>query len=205
MIKKIILALTGYKLIDQMSGLWRHSYRGMEKKEIVFADYSRYDIFYNEKKNHYKMIAYGYKPFVHFLNSELGMILETVNLKLGDGLINYTDTTQDYFFHKEQLLDYINTGVGEVTLDHPSQLLIIKFELDQSKEYVLSFQDQNKKMIELINNFKNTTLLPDGVEIFEQHDNILITSEGFYVCTAKEKLNMTDNGRTEENSNEEED
>ena len=72
----ILLTLRGYKLIDEVSALWKVQYKNMSGKDVTLVEYSNYKIFYNEKRDLYKMTIHGFKPIKHYLHGELSLIID---------------------------------------------------------------------------------------------------------------------------------
>lgn len=199
--KKILLAIQGYKLLDEVSGLWKVQYKDMSGKDIVLVEYSNYQVYYNYKKDLYRLVLKGFKPMKHYLYGELVAMIDFLNLKPENDYFGFSETAQDYFLQKEGLFQLINTGFGDakVSRENP-ELVILRFDLDQDKEYIMTMRDTTPIMKEILQNFKKSGLLVKGIEIYEEHDNILITSEGYYVCTPKTTLNKLNNGDSEEDN-----
>lgn len=197
--KKILLAIQGYKLLDEVSGLWKVQYKDMSGKDIVFVEYSNYQVYYNHKKDLYRLVLKGFKPRKHYLYGELVTMIDFLNLKPENDYFGFSETAQDYFLQKEGLFQLMNTGFGDVKVSSENpELVILRFDLDQDKEYIMTMRDTTPIMKEILQNFKKSGLLVKGIEIYEEHDNILITSEGYYVCTSKTTLNKLNNGDSEE-------
>ena len=202
--KKLLLAIQGYKLIDEISGMWKIQYKNMSGKDIVMVEYSKFWIYYNEKKDLYKMVRGGFKPFQHFLNGELMIMLDFINMKPENDYIGFSETVQDYFTQKESLFHVMSTGFGEVkATPENSELIILRFELNQDKEYIMSMREDDQLMGKILQDFKKSGLLSKGIEIYEEHNNILITSDGYYVCTHKSIFNKLDNDSKEEDEDQE--
>ena len=195
MIKKLILFLKGYKKIDELSGLWKHSYQNPNGKDTSIMSYSVYAIYYNEKKDKYKLILSGFEPHKHYLNTNLNILIDSLNFKIDE--INYTETTQDYFVEKSVILNHVMSNFNEVkTYGDDDSIIVLKFDLQNNKSYIMGFKDENPTLKEIVLSFKDSDLFPKTAEIYEEIDNIIITSEGYFIATEKKnlsKLNKEDN------------
>ena len=195
--KKTPLTQRGYKKIDQISGLWKHTYVNMQGKEVVLADYAYYDIFYNEDDDIYEVEMRGFRPQQHYLNGEVVMMINFLNTKPENDFIIFSRSSTDYFLQKESLINFITAGFGEVKeVKEEPDLVVLKFGLEQDKEFIMTLRINNPIMTQVIQNFKKS--LKDVVEIYEELDNILITSDGYFVCTEKsnmKKINRDDEGK----------
>ena len=135
----ILLALRGYKLIDEISALWKVQYKNMSGKDVTFVEYSIYKIFYNEKRDLYKMTIHGFKPIKHYLHGELSLIIDFLNNKPENDFFDFTESIQDYYIQKENLMNLINTKYGEIkTSDKDSNLIILRFDLNTDREFIMS-------------------------------------------------------------------
>ena len=186
----ILLALRGYKLIDEISALWKVQYKNMSGKDVTFVEYSIYKIFYNERRDLYKMTIHGFKPIKHYLHGELSLIIDFLNNKPENDFFDFTESIQDYYIQKENLMNLINTKYGEIkTSDEDSSLIILRFDLNTDREFIMSLRNEDQSMGSNLKSFKNTELSSKNIEIYEEFNNILITSDGYYVCTNAEFLN----------------
>ena len=186
----ILLALRGYKLIDEISALWKVQYKNMSGKDVTLVEYSIYKIFYNERRDLYKMTIHGFKPIKHYLHGELSLIIDFLNNKPENDYFDFYESIQDYFIQKENLMNLINTKYGEIkTTNTESNLIILRFELNSDREFIMSLRNDDPTMGSNLKSFKNSDLLPKDIEIYEEFNNVLITSEGYYVCTNAEFLN----------------
>lgn len=196
----ILLSLRGYKLIDEISALWKIQYKNMSGKDISFVEYSIYKIFYNEKLDRYKMTIHGFKPIKHYLHGELSLIIDFLNNKPENDYFDFYESIQDYFIQKENLMNLINTKYGEIkTTNTESNLIILRFELNSDREFIMSLRNDDPTMGSNLKSFKNSDLLPKDIEIYEEFNNVLITSEGYYVCTNAEFLNKLGGNERKEN------
>lgn len=196
----ILLALRGYKLIDEISALWKIQYKNMSGKDVSFVEYSVYKIFYNEKLDLYKMTTHGFKPIKHYLHGELSLIIDFLNNKPENDFFDFYESIQDYFIQKENLMNLINTKYGEIkTTNTDSNLIILRFELNSDREFIMSLRNEDPAMGSNLKSFKNSELLPKDIEIYEEFNNILISSEGYYVCTNAEFLNKLGGNERKEN------
>lgn len=187
--KMLALRVQGYKKIDRIQGLWKHSTAGLSGVEINIADYSFYDVYYNSRKDKYKILMSGFKPFQHYLGSELQEIVAYLNWKPHTDVFNHT--IHDYFEQKEELMNFISTGYNEITNLPDSEYAIVKFELTVDRETVMNLRSNAPEMKTAIQAFKKEGLAK-GEEVYEEVDNILITSSGYYVCTLKSNLSFKD-------------
>ena len=186
----ILLALRGYKLIDEISALWKVQYKNMSGKDVTLVEYSNYKIFYNERRDLYKMTIHGFKPIKHYLHGELSLIIDFLNNKPENDFFDFTESIQDYYIQKENLMNLINTKYGEIkTSDEDSSLIILRFDLNTDREFIMSLRNEDQSMGSNLKSFKNTELSSKNIEIYEEFNNILITSDGYYVCTNAEFLN----------------
>ena len=162
----------------------------MSGKDITLVEYSYYKIFYNEKRDLYKMTIHGFKPIKHYLHGELSLIIDFLNNKPENDFFEFSESIQDYFIQKENLMNLINTKYGEIkTTDTESNLIILRFELNSDREFIMSLRDEDPVMGSTLKSFKNTELSSKNIEIYEEFNNVLITSDGYYVCTNAESLN----------------
>lgn len=188
--KKILYWLQGYKKIDEIAGLWQVSFKEFQGNETRFADYSIYSIYYNSKKDMYKLQMSGFRPMKHFLNTELRILIEYLNHKENEEDTLFYNTVEDYFTEKDNLFMLLSTPLGKVgSTNYDNNLMIIKFELDQNKEYIMQLRNSDVNMVKTIKSLKNSDVIPKGTEIYEELDNILITSDGYYVCTTNYMIN----------------
>lgn len=157
--------------------------------------YSVYAIYYNEKKDKYKLILSGFEPHKHYLNTNLNILIDSLNFKIDE--INYTETTQDYFVEKSVILNHVMSNFNEVkTYGDDDSIIVLKFDLQNNKSYIMGFKDENPTLKEIVLSFKDSDLFPKTAEIYEEIDNIIITSEGYFIATEKKnlsKLNKEDN------------
>ena len=196
----ILLALRGYKLIDEISALWKVQYKNMSGKDVTLVEYSIYKIFYNERRDLYKMTIHGFKPIKHYLHGELSLIIDFLNSKPENEFFDFYESIQDYFIQKENLMNLINTKYGEIkTTNTDSNLIILRFELNSDREFIMSLRNDDPTMGSNLKSFKNSDLLPKDIEIYEEFNNVLITSEGYYVCTNAEFLNKLGGNERKEN------
>lgn len=197
MINKLFLWIRGYKRIDQIKGLWSLSHADISGKLILFAEYSVYDIYYNERRDWYKMTKSGFNPTNHTLHRELLMTLEFLNYKPKNPYYVFSENMSDYFIQRDEIINSMNydfSDVNEVGQTEDTELVILRFELTNDKSYILKMKDNTPDKVKAIQAYKQTLLKKEGLEIYEEVDNILITSEGYYVCTHKGILtqNMPD-------------
>lgn len=186
----ILLTLRGYKLIDEISALWKVQYKNMSGKDVTLVEYSNYKIFYNERRDLYKMTIHGFKPIKHYLHGELSLIIDFLNNKPENDFFDFSESIQDYYIQKENLMNLINTKYGEIkTSDEDSSLIILRFDLNSDREFIMSLRNEDQAMGSNLKSFKNTELSSKDIEIYEEFNNILITSDGYYVCTNAKFLN----------------
>ena len=188
MIEKLLLTIQGYKKIDQLSGLWKHSYTATNGKDVVLMSYANYDIYYNSRKNFYKLYTSGFLPMKHMLSSRVRIILEALNYNTVD--FDFTNTAQDWFLEKEVMMRMLSGNyrlVGE-TSDGNLEAIILGFDLTQTKEFVMKYKDSSEYMVNILKTFIESDAFPKSAEIYEKIDNIVITSEGYYVATYKKEL-----------------
>ena len=186
----ILLTLKGYKLIDEISALWKIQYKNMSGRDVTLVEYSTYKIFYNERRDLYKMTIHGFKPIKHYLHGELSLIIDFLNNKPENDFFEFYESIQDYYIQKENLMNLINTKYGEIkTSDEDSSLIILRFDLNTDREFIMSLRNEDQSMGSNLKSFKNTELSSKDIEIYEEFNNILITSDGYYVCTNAEFLN----------------
>ena len=186
----ILLTLRGYKLIDEISALWKVQYKNMSGKDVTLVEYSNYKIFYNERRDLYKMTIHGFKPIKHYLHGELSLIIDFLNNKPENDFFDFSESIQDYYIQKENLMNLINTKYGEIkTSDEDSSLIILRFGLNSDREFIMSLRNEDQAMGSNLKSFKNTELSSKDIEIYEEFNNILITSDGYYVCTNAKFLN----------------
>lgn len=196
----ILLSLRGYKLIDEISALWKIQYKNMSGKDITFVEYSVYKIFYNERLDRYKMTTHGFKPIKHYLHGELSLIIDFLNNKPENEYFDFYGSIQDYFIQKENLMNLISTKYGEIkTTNTESNLIILRFELNSDREFIMTLRNEDPAMGSNLKSFKNGDLFPKDIEIYEEFNNVLITSEGYYVCTNAEFLNKLGGDERKEN------
>ena len=196
----ILLTLKGYKLIDEISALWKIQYKNMSGKDVTFVEYSVYKIFYNERLDRYKMTTQGFKPIKHYLHGELSLIIDFLNNKPENEYFDFYGSIQDYYIQKENLMNLINTKYGEIkTTDTESNLIILRFELNSDREFIMTLRNEDPAMGSNLKSFKNGDLFPKDIEIYEEFNNVLITSEGYYVCTNAEFLNKLGGDERKEN------
>lgn len=201
--KRLILKLQGYKLIDVVSGEWTHSYLNIEGEEIFYVDYSYYEIYYNSKKDKYKMLLKGYKPYTHFLHMELNAIIDFVNMKPSTAKINFTKTSQDYFFQRTQLFQLIEDGLDnpyETTYnDVGEQVRILRMDLEHYKNHLDKIRKEDSKLVRKMQEYKEEVLIKRGeIDIWQDLGNVIVTSEGCYFTAYNRDLRQSD-GSDEEN------
>lgn len=196
MIKKIILRIFGYRYIDRISGLWKHSFKTHDGKETAIMSYAHYDVYYSSKRDRYVLDTSGFEPLKHILNSRLRVILEGLNDKDPD--FPYMENIQDYFIQKEVLLNYLQAGFGDVSSVEGSDLIILRFDLEQKKEFIMKFRDPNPLLITALEGMMKSATFPSSAEVYEKIDNIAITSEGYFVATQRENLNRLESKDEEE-------
>ena len=195
----ILITLKGYKLIDEISALWKIQYKNMSGKDVTFVEYSTYKIFYNERRDLYKMTIHGFKPIKHYLHGELSLIIDFLNNKPENDFFDFSESIQDYYIQKENLMNLINTKYGEIkTSNEDSNLIILRFDLNSDREFIMSLRNEDQSMGSNLKSFKNSELSSKNIEIYEEFNNILITSDGYYVCTNAEFLNKLGGNEGEE-------
>ena len=95
-----------------------------------------------------------------------------------------------YIYTLEHPITKENTKYGEIkTSDEDSSLIILRFDLNTDREFIMSLRNEDQSMGSNLKSFKNTELSSKNIEIYEEFNNILITSDGYYVCTNAEFLN----------------
>lgn len=193
--KKILLYLKGYRKIDRLVGLWRHSYKDFNLKDVVFADYAKYDVYYNEKSDFYKVLLSGFRPLEHFLNGEIVIMLGFLNIKPENEYIKFSKSVQDYFIQKESLLNTI--GSEEEENNEGSDFIVMRFSLEQDKSIVTALQSDDLQMVRIIQNFKK--YLSNNIEVYEEFDNVLVTSEGYYISAHRSALQQLKKDSNDEN------
>lgn len=188
--KKLILKLRGYTLIDEIAGLWKLSYQTFEGNNVYTADYAIYQVYYNKKKDHYSMVSGGFRPIKHFLSGDLQCMVDFLNTKPENIYTEFSHSVNDYFTQKDALLELMDMQYQQVDAEKTNvELIILRYELDQNRDDVMELRDSAPIMKQVLQNYKKSNLLPNNTEIYEEFDNIIVTSEGYFVCTHKENIN----------------
>lgn len=61
-------------------------------------------------------------------------------------------------------------------------IVILTADLAEDKNQILKSEKKDKFLIEGIEEFHFTDLEPRNIEVFEKHNNIYITEEGYYLA-----------------------
>lgn len=86
-------------------------------------------------------------------------------------------------------IGYLDEDTGNIfpILTLVKEIIILKSELKSKKENVFKSLNNNLLLVNSINEFK-IKLKNNGIEIFEQNENILITEDGYYLAVFKESI-----------------
>ena len=189
--KKLMLALQGYKQIDEMEGEWSHIYVDINGEDVCLLDYATYQIFYNARKDKYKMLIKGFKPFHHFLYTELISIIDFLNLKPVESQFKFFHSYNDYFVQRNILLKAIE---GELTIEFnnvseaSTKINIMRLKLTNYKEVLDTIKSEDPKLIQKMQEYKKQVLLKTtGLDIWQDIGNVIITSEGCYYSVYNEE------------------
>lgn len=195
---RLINFLQGYVIVDSIVALWRLQHQ-VGDRQVSLAEYSKYVIYYNERLDKYRLCLGGFRPMRHMLYSDMKYLIDFLNNKPESEIFNYT--VRDYFDQKDTLFSMLEMemSVGEVIEDEEnSELVVIKFELKQNRDFIMRLRDSDELKVEVIKKFKKSNYLPKNVEVYEELDNILVTSEGYFVCIEKEFLSKIEDDEAEE-------
>lgn len=78
--------------------------------------------------------------------------------------------------------------MDEITVTDNS-IIIISADLSSKKENVLKSKSDDEALIDAMDEYVKK-FKTDDVEIFEQHNNILITEQGYYLSVFARDLNL---------------
>lgn len=185
---RFILRLLGYELLDEIVGLWKHSYKNFIGEEVIFADYAKYRIYYNVKKDKYRLFKGGYKPLTHCLNDEIEMMICYLNMKPKNEYQEFFNNKSDYFTAKEFTMTSLRQSEVPEMESNEAGLVIIRFGLDVSREEVFKMHDISPVKKRVLQEFKESKFISRSADVYEEKDNILITSDGYYICTEKDNV-----------------
>lgn len=200
MIKHILLYLQGYKFIDVINAEWELSHQTLDGVDVKMTEYCAYNIYYNERVDKYKVIPKGIKCIEHSMYREVCMIIDFLNIKPDTEGVNFFNTSGDYFAQRESLMMLID--LPKVRMEIPfdmdtlpdsttkSNLIIVKIPLEVPKSHLEELLDEGVRLSQTLENFKGSGLVPKNIDIYSQEKNMLITSEGYYLCVDKSKQSL---------------
>lgn len=190
--KKLLLLLRGYKQIDEVEAEWTHNHIDLNGEDLSLVDYATYMIFYNSRKDKYEMLHKGFRPFNHFMYTELMAIIEFINRKPEDSVFRFFNTPRDYFVQRGVLFQMIE---GDFTVDfnqvyqpEDTKTRIMRVKLTHYKEILDSIKSEDSKLIQKMQEYKQQVLLTtQGLDIWQDLGNVIITSEGCYYSMYNEE------------------
>jgi hypothetical protein len=207
--KKLLLQLQGYKLIDIVAGEWSHLFLDVEGSDITFIDYSYYHVFYHPKKDKYKFSLSGFRPMMHCMYGELNSIIDFINMKPEGAQINFTKTSQDYFFQKNELFKMVdsNLEININTINNNSesdnQVRVLRMDLEHYKNFLESITIDDAKLVKVMQTYKKEVLAKKTeIEIYQDLGNVVITSEGCYFTAYNKYIQPKDGSEPNEESGE---
>lgn len=208
LMKKLLLQLQGYKLIDIVAGEWSHIFLDVEGNDITFVDYAYYHIFYNPKKDKYKFLLSGFRPYMHCMYGEMNSIIDFINMKPDGAQIHFTKTSQDFFFQKNELFKMVDNNL-EISIntvngsETDNQVRVLRMDLEHYKNFLESINIDDAKLIKVMQTYKKEVLAKrTDIEIYQDLGNVVITSEGCYFTAYNKHIQHKDGSDSQENSGE---
>lgn len=206
--KKLLLQLQGYKLIDIVAGEWSHIFLDVEGGDITFVDYSYYHVYYNPKKDKYKFTLSGFRPYMHCMYGELNSIIDFINMKPEGAQINFTKTSQDFFFQKNELFKLVDNNL-EINIntvnstENDNQIRVLRMDLEHYKGFLETINIDDAKLIKVMQTYKKEVLAKrTEVEIYQDLGNVVITSEGCYFTAYNKHIQHKDGSDQKEEGGE---
>lgn len=150
-------------LVEAYTTSWNihHHRQGIEQK-FVF-----YKIEFCPQLGKYRINFEGENPTKHRVYGE--MLKRVADLNAG----------RDHFYNQPNIDDIESNQEG---------IVVVKFPLSNNPEDAWSFARPDKALIDVINEAKKK-LKNDGVEIFEQRDNVIATDVGYYAAFWEKDFN----------------
>ena len=199
--------MKGYKLLTTIVGEWELICyeKGLPKS---YFEYAKYHIYYNSKKDKYNIEAKGLKNKLHPTYTNLCKIIETINNHSEPAV--YLGTPVDFFTRweklqqeqeKETIEDFFFDFKQDETLNpnKPEPYKILKIPLDNYQSHLEQIRIKDKRLIEGIQKYKKEFLDKNPtIDIWEELDNVVVTSEGCYFTMYDSQIILEDDEKNED-------
>ena len=197
--KELLLKLKGYTLIDVFRGEWTHIFDNTSGEEISFIDYSIYKIFYNRKKDKYEITLSGFNPMEHVMYEELMNILNFINIKPEIENFEFTNSSQDYFSQKTQLVMLMNNIDMEYSqnVSDPNTVVVLRMKLENIETHLPQIKKEDERLIKIMQEFKAKNIVKKNLEIYDDFGNVIVTSEGCYFTAYNSQISSKDENEDE--------
>lgn len=197
--KELLLKLKGYTLIDVFRGEWTHIFYNTSGEEISFIDYSIYKIFYNRKKDKYEITLSGFNPMEHVMYEELMNILNFINIKPEIENFEFTNSSQDYFSQKTQLVMLMNNIDMDYSqnVSDPNTVVVLRMKLENIETHLPQIKKEDERLIKIMQEFKAKNLVKKNLEIYDDFGNVIVTSEGCYFTAYNSQISSKDENEDE--------
>ena len=196
--KKLWYKLLGYREIDYIVGE-REETSFVGDKEFLMCTYSNYTILIKDKLGKFKVITSGVRPKEHVLYSELSRIVNDLSLS---SKTDRRSTIRDYFIAKDMMTsfedsiaDFFAPQKGGTSFPIKRKISILKRPLDNYKDTLSYIIQDDKLLIQTMEEYKVKTLLPnEDIDIWEDYGNVIVTSDGCYFTLYDDQFSIDEEG-----------
>lgn len=197
--RKLIFRLQGYRLIDIVPAEWELVHINMKGEEYIMVEYAHYEVYYNDKKDKYKIHLKGMRPYAHSLYRELNKIIDALNSKTEGH--DFKGNSQDYFNLMTGTTENWQEGAMMGAAAINEGISVLRMELALYQEHMDKIKNDDARLIAQMQHYKTTVVMKKvGLDIWEDLGNVIVTSEGCYFSAYNTllKFNEDDQGEDEE-------